>query len=62
MGVKPIATMSFFHGKHYRKGELVEEGDAVVADLEKKGLVTTKAAPEPSNKKAPEPENKSKTK
>ncbi|WP_176079327.1 hypothetical protein [Paraburkholderia tropica] len=58
MATQPRAVTSFYHGKQYRKGDIVEESDAVIADLEKDGLVTTKDAPAPSNKKAPEPENK----
>jgi hypothetical protein len=62
MATQPRAVTSFYHGKQYRKGDVVDEGDAVIADLEKDGLVSTKAAPTPSNKKAPEPENKAKAK
>jgi hypothetical protein len=58
--VQAKAVTSFYHGKHYRRGDVVDESETVIADLEKAGLVSTKDAPTPSNKKAPDPENKSK--
>jgi hypothetical protein len=60
--VQARAVTSFYHGQRYRRGDVVEESETVLADLEKAGLVSTKADPAPSNKKAPEPENKAKAK
>ncbi|WP_454826039.1 hypothetical protein [Paraburkholderia xenovorans] len=60
--VQAKAVTSFYHGKHYRRGDVVDESETVISDLEKAGLVSTKAEPAPSNKKAQEPENKAKAK
>ena len=54
--------MHFSHSRRYRKGELVTEDPAVIGDLKRLGLVTTKAAQTPDNKMAPEASNKAKAK
>ena len=58
--MKVTATTNFVHGPHVgKRNEEMDLPEAVAADLEKAGLVKTKAAPAPENKMAREPANKS---
>lgn len=56
------AATGFYHGKNFRRGDPVTASAAVIDDLERKGLVSKKAAPTSANKRAPEPENKARAK
>lgn len=57
--MKVTVITNFVHGSYTgKRNEGIELPAAVAVDLERAGLVKTKAAPEPENKMAREPANK----